>query len=213
MAKKNAIITHNTIVDERRKSVLADMFKGSAQNSCQSSRFVSLSVSLFACKTSSVYENSVGFIFCYGNHSIACSGKLNLRKRQSYMYLNAQNTMCGRFKSSFIPCEAIWYCILGYQFLDSVAILCHCFLYNQLLRSALVNNIVGNWLQYFVSFGNPMDMAWAVYMYVHDHYYTFRAINRHQLFKFVRVTHETQVFMQKLRQSTSLSCCELTVIF
>ena len=81
MAKKNAIITHSTIVDERRKSVLADMFKGSAQNSCRSSRFVSLSVSLFACKTSSVYENSVGFIFCYGNHSIACSGKLNLRKR------------------------------------------------------------------------------------------------------------------------------------
>ena len=32
---------------------------------------------------------------------------------------------------------------------------CHCFLYNQLLRSTLVSNIFGKWVQDSVSFGNP----------------------------------------------------------
>ena len=31
----------------------------------------------------------------------------------------------------------------------------HCFLYNLFLRSALVSNIFGKWLQDFASFGNP----------------------------------------------------------
>ena len=31
----------------------------------------------------------------------------------------------------------------------------HCSLYNLLLRSALVSNIIGKWLQDFISFGNP----------------------------------------------------------
>ena len=33
--------------------------------------------------------------------------------------------------------------------------ICHCFLYNLLLKSALVSDILGKWLQDFLSFRNP----------------------------------------------------------
>ena len=45
---------------------------------------------------------------------------------------------------------SLWLLVLGLS-----SHFCHYFLYNLLLRSALVSNIFGKWLQDFVSFRNP----------------------------------------------------------
>ena len=54
---------------------------------------------------------------------------------------------------------AICYCCPSLWLLvpELSSLFCHCFLYNLLLRSALVSNIFGKWLQDFVSFRNPCE--------------------------------------------------------